>query len=46
MYLFVFSGKSFTDFNWQKAMIQSRIMEKVQNVGKLCFFTALLIIVD
>lgn len=26
-------GKSLTDFNWQKAMIQSRIMEKVQNVG-------------
>jgi hypothetical protein len=31
---FLFLGKSLTDFNWQKAMIQSRIMEKVQNVGK------------
>nr|CAH0100439.1 unnamed protein product [Daphnia galeata] len=26
--------KGLTDFNWQKAMIQSRIMEKVQDVGE------------
>nr|CAG4636431.1 EOG090X0BFR [Eubosmina coregoni]SVE69999.1 EOG090X0BFR [Eubosmina coregoni] len=29
----VIGGKALTEFNWQKAMIQSRIMEKVQNVG-------------
>lgn len=26
--------KTLPEFNWQKAMIQSRIMEKVQDVGK------------
>ena len=32
-----FLDKGLTDFNWQKAMIQSRIMEKVQDVGKSKF---------
>lgn len=27
-------GKTLSEFNWQKTMIQSRIMEKVQDVGK------------